>query len=394
MRALLAALLLLVAPTVAAGKPLDDDRSFARDGLFMVDGPARATGVVAHPDGGTLYAGGGDLLRLSPTGRRREAPPLVPAGNVHELIPGLAVGFETPFPEFGTPLPLTVWRLAPDGTTRAHHRIAVPARTVSVRQAVRRGDGFALLLGVSRPKAYTHTLRIAALTADGALDTTWGDGGYREVGEKSVSIGGTKDGSVLIATNRTKRCISREVRPALRVQRLAPDGRAARARTHLIGGRQHCTTVSPGEIHSDRRGRITVAAGLSKGGKLVRLRKDLRRDRRFGRGGTVRLTKGETWYLPMALAPRPGGGGVAVGFTTINLDGEPRAHVALVGGRGRLIRSRRLRVRRRYPTSELDDLAFDRAGRLVAAGALNDENAYIREDFGQPHLAVWRLRSR
>lgn len=387
MRALLATVLLLAAPAAAAARPLDPDRSFARDGFFRLDQPERSASVIALADGGTLHVTGHGLMRLSAGGKLRGFTG-IKGGGVAHVVPGLAVGTGTV--EYGKPTPLMTWPLDAQGALGAPQTIALPGgRSAEPVRAVRRRGGYAVLVWSGR------RMLLVALTRQGALDTAWGDGGLRTIegaGYDDLALAAAGNGSLVVASTAETMCerrgyTERKERVVLVARRFTPGGRLARTRRMTVGGRDQCPAADTGEALVDGRGRILVAGRFGSGATLLRLTPGLRRDR-----FTVRVRRNAGWWLPARLERRPGGG-YALGFTS-GSGSVPRGTVALISARGRLIAARRLKVTRSYPTSDLDDIVFDRRGRFVAAGSLRDTDVFIREDFGMPHLAVWRLRPR
>ena len=382
MRGLLATVLLLVAPATAAAKPLDLDRSFGRDGIFRQDQPRASTSVVALRDGGTLHATDNGLMRLSARGALRG---FTPNGAI-ELAPGMAVG---PTAESTAKTLLLAWPLDAEGRP-GQRRVIELRRSAWPVRLVRRRDGYAVL--VQAPGHYG--MRLVALTRDGALDTGWGEGGTRRTAGdyEDIAIAAAPDGSIVHASVLRTRCDrtgsrAPKERAVLRVRRYAPDGTPGAARRFPVGARMRCPMTETTEALVDGRGRILVAGHFGRSAAIVRLRRDLRRDRSFT--ASVRLR--ESWGTPARIERAPRGGYV-MGFT--EGDGAvPSGRVALFDRRGRRRALRRLKVTRNYPTSDLQDLVIDRRGGLIAAGSLRDTDIFIREDYGVPHVAVWRLRT-
>jgi hypothetical protein len=175
----------------------------------------------------------------------------------------------------------------------------------------------------------------------------------------------------------------------VRFQRLDAAGTVTRTRHLRVGDPSACFGNQPGEILRD--GTKTVMAGGFGGGTvLLRLDSRLEPDRRFGRRGQLWVATEGTWGLEARIARRRNG--YAFGFTAGG-EGVPYGWAGHTDLRGRLTGIRRLRRMKGYPSSQVDDVAIDARGRMVVAGALHDENIGIREDYGEPHLAVWRLKA-
>ena len=378
MRAALVTVFLLAIAAPAAARPLDPDRGFARDGVFRMDEPSASASVIALRDGGTLHATDLGLMRLSARGRLRG---FTPRGAL-ELAPGLALGGSY---ESGKKARLEAWPLDAAGRPGETRVIELPRSAMPVR-VVRRPGGYAALVWL----AGRGGMQLVALTRRGALDTRWGNGGTRRVAGdfEDLALAASRDGSLTVTRTPSLRCFGkRQIRARLHVRRFGPTGAPGLTRRLAIGARSDCPLASTGEALVDGRGRIVIAGYFGASVALVRLTPDLRRDRTFTAG--VRASEG--WQLPARLE-RLRGGGYALGFTGGG-DG-PRATVALFDRRGRRRGLRRLKVSKRFPTSALTDLAVDRRGGIVAAGSLHDTNVFIREDYGVPHVAVWRVRRR
>ena len=398
MRALLTGLLLvLAAPAAAAARPLDADRSFARAGIFRMDEPTASRAVIALPGGGTLHAtDGAGILRLSARGARRASAFLEPAGVPLAMAAaprGALVLGELPS-EYGKPTPLGVWRVDRDGRTLGHHEIPLPggesAGPVSV---VRAGRAFALVRA-TRGEPYRTRMMIVALTPAGALDASWGNGGFRALGAGDAGLAiSPRDGSLVVAEALQTRCdrhgySGRSERARLRVTRLSRDGTRRRwTRTTTIGGADECPLAEVGDV-IDEGARLIVAGAFGRSTVLLGLRANGRRHPRFGRRGVLGLRADAYWTATQVVRRR---GGYAFAYT--EGDGAPFAVAGLIDRSGRNLRRRRLKVTRNYPSSAVHDIAIDRGG-IVAAGRLHDTDLFIREDYGQAHLAVWRVKTR
>lgn len=398
MRALTTTLLLLALAAPAAAKPLDADRGFARAGVLRMNEPIASRAVLRLPDGGTLHATeGAGLLRLSSRGRRLSAAPL--AGVPRDIITvrggGLVLGTQSV--EYDKPTPVTTWKVRHDGDLVNTATIPLPRNLSAfpVRLAKRSAGAFALVQ-TTHMATERRGLMIVALTSDGELDQGWGDEGFRPMAAGSAGVGVARDGSMVVARALPTRCdrvgfTNRKERMKLRIERLSPRGRRLASRTMKVGAQDECPANSVGDVLVDSRGRTTVAGGFGTNPHLLRLRRDFTRDRRFGRRGVVTIPVEELW-TPVRLEWLPGRR-YAFGLTE-GRDSTPRATVGMVDAGGRNLRRRRLKVSRNHPHSSLDDIAIDRNRGIVAAGSLYDTDVYIREDYGSPHLAVWRVRTR
>lgn len=398
MRALLA-VLILAAPAAAAARPLDADRTFARGGIFRMDEPVASSAVIPLTSGGTLHAtNGAGILRLSGRGRREAAAFLQPPGTPAALAPAgrdvIVIG--TPAVEYGKPTPLGVWRVDRDGRSLEHHAIALPGgASAHPRRLVRRkGRAFALV-DAMHPQSGRRRLVTVALTG-AVLDTSWGDGGFLDLGsgDAGIAISGRDAGLLVVARALETRCqrrgyTGRKERSRLRVAGYGADGGRLWTRTTAVGGAGTCPAAEVGDvIHEGAR--IVVGGAFGRSAMLVSLRRDGTRNMRFGRRGVASMPVEEIWTPPQ-VARRTGGYAFAY---TGGQDGAPFATVGLIDRRGRSVRRRRLKVTRSFPNSAVHDIAIDRRGGIVAAGQLHDTDLYIREDYGQPHLAVWRVRAR
>lgn len=368
MRALLAALALL-AP----------DPSFNRDGVVRIDELSAATGVIATKGGGTLHATDGGLLELDARGRRRSLTPMTPAGTPVDLVGDLVIGHRFAG-EYGSPTPLVTWHAGRD------HVIPLPdGFSAWPLRVIRRGRGYAALLSATRDEPYLIRRVVVALTADGALDTSWGDGGMRMLPADTDGIG-SRAGRIVVTGASIRECgyPPKGQRALLRVQRFTKDGRPGKPRRMRIGARMGCPAADAGDVAIDSRNRLIIAGEFGRAITLLRLRADGRRDRAFGHSRQV----GDTYETVRLIRSK---GGWALGYTETDDEYEPHGHVALTDAQGRLRKTRRLRGARGFPSSFLYELTSDRRGRIVVAGSLNDDDIAIREDYGEPHLAAWRL---
>jgi hypothetical protein len=389
MRALLAGLLLLAAAAPAAARPLDADRSFARNGVFRLDQPDASTSAVALPEGGSLHVTAEGIMRLTAAGRLGGFH--VPqGGTVQHVTGGLAVGFGTV--AYGRPTPLATWKLEFSGATAAPRIIPLTSGESAHPLAVvpRRG-GYAMLVYATTDHPKPSRALVVALTEEGALDTAWGDGGIRHVPKGNYSdtaIAAAPDGSVLVPVSRCERVGGRR-RSVARLLRFAPGGKTStRRRLFMIAPARGCAGGEFGDALVDGRGRTVIAGRLGLDAILLRLHRDLKRDRSF----TASVRMRGLIHLPVRMERWPGRG-YALAFTD-SLDRMPRATVALVDYQARRRAVRRLKVTRSHPTADLRDIVLDARRRLVAGGSLRDTATYTREDYGRPHLAVWSLKTR
>ena len=397
MRAVLTALLLLLLAAPAGARPLDPDRGFARAGVFRMDEPIASRAVLRLPDGGTLHAtDGAGLLRLDPRGRKLSTAPLsgVPTDIVKVKGGGLVLG--TKAVEYGKPTPITNWKVDHGGRLVDMATIPLPGDESAhpVRLVKRSVGNFALVSTVNMVTNRRGSM-IVALTSKGDLDMAWGDGGFYALPEGSVGIGIAPGDSMIVARTLTTRCdrvgyTGRTERVRLRVDRLSPRGRRVAGRTLPVGDADECPADFVGEVLVDSRGRALIGGAFGTDARVLRLRRDLKADRGFGRRGVRTIGGAELWG-PVRLERLPGGR-YAFGVTA-GRDSVPFAAVGTFDGRGRHLRRRRLKVTRNHPSSSLWDIAIDRRGGIVAAGSLHDTDLYIREDYGQPHLAVWRVKT-
>ncbi len=215
---------------------------------------------------------------------------------------------------------------------------------------------------------------VVRLTANGALDTSFAHDGIRVIKSGHCAYANAvvvqRDGKIVVAGS-DGGCY--EERTPFRLVRLNADGS-----TDTSFGRRgrRPVDVAPGqsgalELAQDSRGRLLVAGTAGGRSAVARLTADGALDKRFGAGGKL-LSRSRA--IPAAIVPATGGGFV-LGGTAFTRGGDTdHGVIGIYDSSGTLERAATV------AGTEVNALAVDPEGRLIAAGA-------TREDF-----AVARLR--
>ena len=285
------------------------DPNFGSDGVAVVGPRGRAARGDGVADRGRARA-----RRLGPDPKKSRRAVLV----MRLLADG------SPDPDFGT-----------DGAVDSSAvDLAGSARDVLVLP-----DGkIALAASVERARAARTTFLAARLTAAGAFDPSFDDDGVARIATTPWRLRG--GGAAAIALERGGRLLLAGTSRGLRgredatVARLTPDGRPDRA-FGRAGVRRlvdpHRRSLRIAAMRRDARGRLVLgrrATGL--GAAVLRLRRDGRRDRSFGKPRAVRRPGFRRTRIA-ALALRRDGAVVLSG--TARVDGRDHLAVARLLGR-------------------------------------------------------------
>lgn len=291
-----------------------------------------------------------------------------------------------------------MWQLDARGRQLSFTAIDVPDLEKSQPAVAPRGTGTVALLRTPEPGGGAVGRAVVAFDAAGALDPAFAVAGVRLLGgwaayDPERAIAGDRRGRVYLGRAERDEC-PRGKGGGYVLERLAADGRrdgSFRARRVRVG-KTRCAAVRPGDVSVDAKGRVTAVAQADQDLHLVRLTAAGHLDRRFGRAGRVRIRANvPDWYLPV-LTTGPAGS-LYLAATERGRGDDPSATVRWLTRRGRVRGRTVLRPARGFVSTEVAaDLAVDRRGRLILAGAMRDsEQLDIREDYGSPSLAVWRL---
>jgi uncharacterized delta-60 repeat protein len=221
---------------------------------------------------------------------------------------------------------------------------------------------------------------VVRLTADGALDASFARGGVRtfDFGHCATAnaVALQRDGKIVVGAS-DGGCYER--RSPFRVARLNPDGstdasfgRRGRVRVDFERGQSGVL-----ERALDSRDRMLLAGAADDRFAVARLTRDGRLDARFGTGGKLLsdIARGRN-AIPAAIVPARRGRFVVAGTVYTRSGDAERGVVVIYRSNGAPARSATLS----FPggKSDISDLAVDRHGRLVAAGAAGGDFAVAR----------------
>jgi hypothetical protein len=228
-----------------------------------------------------------------------------------------------------------------------------------------------------------------ALTPGGKVDKTYGRDGLRTFDTRTGHRSFTTDGQGRLLTTRTT---CHRQRLSVTVERILAHGNARDGAWHgrpMDLGRR-CGAQIDG-MTVDKAGRAILSVTDEGHQYLLRTSRNGGRDKRFGRAGLAHVLRTDRDSSnPYMTAPVAIRGGVAVGVS-VGYDG---AGVALLGERGNVRSIVLLPVSRRRPATAGLHLSRDARNRLLLAGAQfdDDDPFYLREDYGTPFPAIWRIR--
>ena len=387
--------LLLIAPSAhAAGWALDS--SFGRGGTAQLsrgEDYGSLTDVLPLRRGALALEYGHSAYRVDGRGRLL---PEAPAPGFGALAPGALLGIDVQ--PTGRPYPdtyLVRGLLAPldaDGRQAGEPVLFGPpgARWWMPSELLRRREGGWLAAVRTEPRGDGQDrAELYALTRAGEPDADFGDGGRVALlaGDANFAVAQDRRGRTLVArlhqTGRGKR-----ERMRLSVVRIKRDGTLDPAYRRQSGLELPRYTHFGG-AQVDRSGRLLVTT-LANRPHVLRLTSTGAVDRRFGSGGSTRLSLRYTLDITPPVLVR---GRIAVGYSSFYFG---RGKVALLDRGGRVRQTLGTPRTTAYPATSIADLARDRRGRLLAAGARwnGDDPFYLREDYGTPFPTLWRFRAR
>jgi uncharacterized delta-60 repeat protein len=348
---------------------------------------------------GEPWTGGATLARLTTGGRLQSrtfltVPPPAPydtdlgTQRLAVLPDGRALVAATLY--WDTHWRLTVFRVHADGTLDTSFGTGGGAIAGELRDLAGMGVDAAGRIVIAATPQDDQAAVVTRLLPDGAPDPSYGE----------VSLSGSadallvrRDGSAVVATTRFV-----HAKP-VRVSLVALDAGGHRVRTSRITMHAHGSQAGASALAPGARGSVLLAGtdvGRRQYGWVARVRADGSVDRRFGRRTFV------SRYREVAIsdiARDRHGRIVVVGARSCY--STPQTLIARLTPSGR--RDRRfgrdgtvlLQIGARAGTylvaSEAAAVAIDKRGRIVVAGAAYDDNSEIREDLGRSYFAVARL---
>jgi uncharacterized delta-60 repeat protein len=369
------------------------DVAVREDGRLLVAGNGQARTGASWVEASTL-------ARLSSRGHVEERTFLTNApGGPYFANP--ATQAMAVLPDGGALIAATLnWQLHPRVVVFRVHADGTPDRSFGTNGATVAGeelyvggigiDGAGrIVLAATRSRGDSAV--VMRLQGNGALDAGYG---VESLTGAASALLVRRDGSAAVATTRA----GRRKHASVSIHALDPSGRrvrSSRLRLHDTSGQAGATALASGPKRSVLVAGVDVRRHIY--GWVARIRADGAVDRRFGRPAIVSRHR-DVSISDMARDHR----GRIVLAGARDHYGIPQTLVARLNPTGR--RDRRFgrdgtillrigsRPRTRLIASEARAVAIDGRDRIVLAGAAYDDNAEIREDLGRSYFAVARLR--